>query len=112
LQRHLPLSETIAKVVQLHPYVTPPSETNESNRIGVGCTYLHLSLQRTIERVGRNAPSAIYICRKMNQIGLHWPMLTPLINDRGEPAGSCKWTGWVWEITSWSPRLQENYRPF
>ena len=33
-------------------------------------------------------------------------------NDRGEPAVSYKWTGWVWEITGWSSRLQENYRSF
>ena len=31
-------------------------------------------------------------------------------NDRGEPAVSYKWTGWVWGITGWSWRLQENYR--
>ena len=44
-----------------------------------------------------------------------WPCLCPLvlwINDRGEPAVSYKWTGWVWEITGWSWRLQENYRSF
>ena len=29
--------------------------------------------------------------------------------DRGEPAISYKWTGWVWEITGWSSKLQENY---
>ena len=33
-------------------------------------------------------------------------------NDRGEPAVSYKWTGWVWEMTDWSSRLQENYRSF
>jgi hypothetical protein len=32
------------------------------------------------------------------------------IYDRGEPAVS--WTGWSWEITGWSSRLQENYRSF
>jgi len=31
-----------------------------------------------------------------------------LINDRGEPAVSYRWTGWVWEITGWSSRLQED----
>jgi hypothetical protein len=31
-------------------------------------------------------------------------------NDRGEPAVRSKWTGWIWEITGWSTRLQENYR--
>jgi hypothetical protein len=33
-------------------------------------------------------------------------------NDRGEPAFVYKWTGWVWEITGWSSRLQENYPSF
>ena len=36
--------------------------------------------------------------------------------DRGEPAVSYRWTGWVWEITSWSSRVpsrvQENYQSF
>ena len=32
--------------------------------------------------------------------------------DRGEPAVSYRWSGWVWEITGWSWRLQENYRSF
>ena len=31
-------------------------------------------------------------------------------SDRGGPAVSYKWTGWVWVITGWSSRLQENYR--
>jgi hypothetical protein len=30
--------------------------------------------------------------------------------DRGEPAVSYRWTGWVWELTGWSSRLQENYQ--
>ena len=30
----------------------------------------------------------------------------------GEPEVSYRWTGWVWEITSWSLRLQANYRSF
>ncbi len=30
-------------------------------------------------------------------------------NVWGEPAVSCRWTGWVWEITGWSWRLQEIY---
>ena len=34
------------------------------------------------------------------------------VYDRGEPAVSYKWTGWVWEITGWNSRLQENYRSF
>ena len=41
----------------------------------------------------------------------HWPRLNQNY-DRGEPAVSYKWTGWVWEITGWSSRLQENYRSF
>ena len=32
--------------------------------------------------------------------------------DQGEPAVSYRWTGWVWEITGWSSRLQKNYRSF
>ena len=32
--------------------------------------------------------------------------------DRGKPAVGYRWTGWVWEITSWSSRLEENYRSF
>ena len=31
------------------------------------------------------------------------------INEGGEPAASYRWTGWVWEIASWSSRLWENY---
>ena len=53
--------------------------------------------------------------------GLHW--LSPLAvgnmpgvgkpapascNEQGEPTASYRWTGWVWEITSWRSRLQEN----
>ena len=37
---------------------------------------------------------------------------TVLSDDRGEPAVSYRWTGWVWEITGWSSRLQANYRSF
>ena len=33
-------------------------------------------------------------------------------NEQGEPTISYRWTGWVWEITSWSSRLQENYPRF
>ena len=33
--------------------------------------------------------------------------LRVLSNKWGEPTASYIWTGWVWEITSWSPRLQE-----
>ena len=32
--------------------------------------------------------------------------------DWGELAVSYRWTGWVWEITSWRSRMQENYRSF
>ena len=49
---------------------------------------------------------------------LHWPKLHRIQNKNkkqwsgpGEPAVSYKWTGWVWENTGWSSRLQENY-PF
>jgi hypothetical protein len=28
-------------------------------------------------------------------------------NDRGEMAVSYRWTGWVWDVTDWSSRLQE-----
>ena len=35
-----------------------------------------------------------------------------MINDRGKPAVSYRWTGWVWEITGWSSRLQGNHRSF
>ena len=35
-----------------------------------------------------------------------------LIYDWGEPAVSYRWTGWVWEITSWSSRLQGKYWSF
>jgi hypothetical protein len=30
----------------------------------------------------------------------------------GDPTASYRWTGWVWEITGWSSRLQENYWSF
>ena len=33
--------------------------------------------------------------------------------DRGEPAVSYRWIGWVWGITGWSSRLlQETYRSY
>ena len=31
---------------------------------------------------------------------------------REEPAVSYRWTGWIWELTSWSLRLQEDCRSF
>ena len=31
-------------------------------------------------------------------------------NDQGEPAVSYRWTCWVWEVTGWSWRLEENDR--
>ena len=37
-----------------------------------------------------------------NQNWWYWISYLVFTNDRGEPAISCKWTGWVWEITSWS----------
>ena len=45
---------------------------------------------------------------------LLWTSWRPLHTyDRGEPAVSYEWTGWIWEITNWwSSRLQENYRSF
>ena len=36
----------------------------------------------------------------------------PHTYDREEPAVSYRWMGWVWEITGWSWRLQEDYRSF
>ena len=30
-------------------------------------------------------------------------------NDRGDSIVSYRWTGWVWEMTGWSSRLQKNY---
>ena len=36
----------------------------------------------------------------------------PTTYDQGELAVSYRWTGWVWEKTGWSSRLQENYRSF
>ena len=36
----------------------------------------------------------------------------PQPTDRGEPAVSYKWNGWVWEITGLSSRLQDNYQAF
>ena len=41
-----------------------------------------------------------------------WHMWSPpqwaQSNDQGEPAVSYRWTGWVWGITGWHRRLQEN----
>jgi hypothetical protein len=35
------------------------------------------------------------------------------INEWGEPAAACyRWTGWVWEITGWSSRIQDKYWSF
>jgi hypothetical protein len=33
-------------------------------------------------------------------------------NEQGEPAATYRWPGWVWEITGWSSKLQENYQSF
>ena len=46
-----------------------------------------------------------------------WPLaqrswVSKWANDRGEPTVSYKWTSWVWKITGWSSKLQENYRSF
>ena len=47
-----------------------------------------------------------------NSVGPVGPCLKKKKNERGEPTASYRWTGWVWEITGWSSRLQENYRSF
>ena len=41
----------------------------------------------------------------------HYIITLPL-NEWGEPTASYRWTGWAWEITGWSSRLQENYLSF
>ena len=51
-------------------------------------------------------PNGVHACHKVNCVVL------VLTYDRGEPAVSDTWTGWVWEITGWSSRLQENYCSF
>ena len=45
---------------------------------------------------------------------LPYPRLSSHTSEtvREEPAISCRWTGWVREITSWSSRLQEIYQSF
>ena len=37
------------------------------------------------------------------KLGLHapWQSISLITHDRGEPAVSYRWTGWVWEITGW-----------
>ena len=51
---------------------------------------------------------------QLDHVMVRPPPPTPRVepaNDRGEPAVSYNWTGWVWEIAGWSnSRLQENYR--
>ena len=49
------------------------------------------------------------LCTPINRRKTHW---RPLLYDRGKPAVSYKWTGWVCEITGWSARRQENYWSF
>ena len=34
----------------------------------------------------------------------------PPVNGENQMLCSYRWTGWVWGITGWSSRLQENYR--
>ena len=41
--------------------------------------------------------------------GLQWARETCVQLGR---TGGYKWTGWVWDITGWSWRLQQNYRTF
>ena len=41
----------------------------------------------------------------------HYIIALPF-NEWREPIASYRRTGWVWEITSWSSRLQENYSSF
>ena len=39
-----------------------------------------------------------------------FPRSSKMVGNFPEPlAVSWRWTGWVWEITGWSSRLQENY---
>ena len=38
---------------------------------------------------------------------LRWSM-----NEWGELTASCGWTSWVWGITSWSRRIEDNYQSF
>jgi hypothetical protein len=49
-------------------------------------------------------------CSKIESLPPCWE-LGPLLGN-SEPAGSYRWTGWVWKITSWSLKLHENYRSF
>jgi hypothetical protein len=35
---------------------------------------------------------------------------TPTISERGEPATSYRWIGWIWGTTSWSSRLEKTDR--
>ena len=46
---------------------------------------------------------------------LDWPMhffTVVQTYEQGEPAASYRCTSWVWELTGWSSRVQQNHRPF
>ena len=48
--------------------------------------------------------------QSQSQIGFQKIVNWVLSYVRGEPAVSYRWTGWVWEMTGWCSRLQEDYR--
>ena len=48
---------------------------------------------------GMTQSRSLYSCRHKS-----WAPM-----NGGESTASYTWTGWVWEITGWSSRLQENY---
>jgi hypothetical protein len=72
-------------------------------RGGVGDDESHCTL---IISYNWKGPSVrfIAIAIETRQCSPIWP------NGQGELPVRYKWTGWVWEITGWSSRLQENYR--
>ena len=60
-----------------------------------------------LTRAYSRIPRASY-CKCTRIIGVH----PPKAMNGERPTATCKWTGWVWEITEWSSRLQEIYWSF
>ena len=48
-------------------------------------------------------------CNTLIEETQHYIIFTLPLNERGEQTASYRWTGWIWEITGRSSRLQENY---
>ena len=77
----------------LHPSKTP--RTTSLALSPPECTWQEKSVTRTSDYRRLRTP--------ITAVAIIWS------RARGEPAVSYRWIGWVWEITGWSSRLQENH---